>query len=81
MTVIQEAQQTTQSESTRPLLISVETLAEMLDISPRSVWRRLSSREMIEPVRIGSSVRWRLRDVEECVDAGCPTPISDWNGR
>lgn len=81
MTVIQEAQQTPPSESGRPLLISVETLAEMLDISPRSVWRRLSSREMIEPIRIGSSVRWRLRDVEEWVDAGCPTPASDWKGR
>ncbi|WP_437202110.1 helix-turn-helix transcriptional regulator [Planctomicrobium sp. SH664] len=81
MATIQETQQSTQSETARPLLVSVETLAEMLDISPRSVWRRLSSGEMIEPVRIGSSVRWRLRDVEAWVGAGCPTPVSEWNGR
>lgn len=81
MTVIQQTQQTTQSESTRPLLISVDTLSEMLDIAPRTVWRRLSSGEMIEPIRIGRSVRWRLCDVESWVGAGCPTPISQWNRR
>jgi predicted DNA-binding transcriptional regulator AlpA len=79
--MMQETRRATQSETARPLLISVETLAEMLDISPRSVWRRLSSGEMIEPIRIGSSVRWRLRDVEAWVEAGCPTPVSEWNGR
>lgn len=81
MTVIHEPKQATPSESTRPLLISVKAVAEMLDISPRSVWRRVSSREMIEPIRIGSSVRWRLRDVEAWVDAGCPTPVSESKGK
>jgi len=81
MSMIPETQRETQSETAKPLLISVETLAEMLDISPRSVWRRLSCGEMIEPIRIGSSVRWRLRDVDAWVEAGCPTPVSEWKGR
>lgn len=81
MAAIQETQQALQSETARPLSISVETLAEMLDISPRSVWRRLSCGEMIEPVRIGTSVRWRLSDAEAWVAAGCPTPVSDWKGK
>lgn len=62
-------------EPEKPLLISVESLAGMLGISPRSVWRRLSGREMVEPVRIGNSVRWRLQDVEDWVAAGCPVPV------
>jgi predicted DNA-binding transcriptional regulator AlpA len=66
------------AEAATPLLISVVTLAEMLDISPRSVWRRLSCGEMIEPIRLGGSVRWRLHDVEKWVAAGCPTPVSKW---
>jgi len=62
------------------LLISVDVLATMLDISPRSVWRRLSSGEMIEPVRIGTCVRWRRQEVEAWIAAGCP-PISEWKWR
>lgn len=76
-----ESLRTVQPETVRQLLISVEALAEILGISPRSVWRRLSCGEMIEPVRIGNSVRWRLREVEEWVAAGCPTPVSKWNAR
>lgn len=68
-------------EPNEPSLISVKILAAMLRISPRTVWRRLSCDEMIEPVRIGRCVRWRLRDVDAWVAAGCPTPVSDWKGR
>lgn len=81
MAAIQITEQAMQTETTRPQLITVVILAGMLGISPRSVWRRLSCGEMIQPVRIGRSVRWRLRDVEIWVAAGCPTPVSDWNGR
>jgi predicted DNA-binding transcriptional regulator AlpA len=71
---------TTREPETEPLLISVDALARMLDISPRSVWRRLSSGEMIEPVRIGTCVRWRRQEVEAWIAAGCP-PISEWKWR
>ena len=80
MPATRELPQSSEQEAIKPLLICVETLAEMLDISPRSIWRRLSSGEMIEPVRIGSSVRWRLQDVEAWVGAGCPTPMSNGMG-
>lgn len=73
--------QSGQQEPIRPLLVSVETLAGILNISTRTVWRRLSSGELIEPVRIGSSVRWRLQDIEAWVQAGCPTPMAETNGR
>ena len=76
-----EATQVLQPELRIPLLISVETLAEMLDISPRSVWRRLSSGEMIEPIKIGKSVRWRRQEVIDWVEAGCPNPALERKGK
>jgi excisionase family DNA binding protein len=55
-----------------PLLISVEELATILKISPRSVWRLLSAGKLIEPVRIGGTVRWRFHEVKSWINQGCP---------
>jgi len=59
-------------ESNGPILLPVGQVARLLGISSRTVWRRLSAGEMVEPVRIGASVRWRRRDIDEWVDQGCP---------
>ena len=61
-----------------PLLISVEELAMILKVSPRTVWRLLSAGKLIEPVRIGGAVRWRFHEVKFWIDAGCP-PIDPRN--
>ncbi len=76
-----EVSQTIQTAATLPLLISVESVAELLDISPRSVWRRLSSGEMIEPIKIGKNVRWRRQEVIDWVEAGCPIPVIERKGK
>lgn len=55
-----------------PLLISVDELAMILKISPRTVWRLLSAGKMIEPVRIGGAVRWRFAEVKNWIEQGCP---------
>lgn len=60
-----------------PLLIPVEQLAEMLNLSTRTVWRMLAAGRIPEPVRIGGSVRWRLDLVREWVEAGCPAPTGE----
>jgi len=57
------------------ILIAADQLARLLDISTRSVWRLLQSGELIEPIRLGGSVRWRLADVKQWVAEGCP-PVS-----
>jgi excisionase family DNA binding protein len=60
-------------EPSRPVLISVTAVAQMLGISKRSVWRKLSSGELPEPVlRIGHIVRWSLKEVEAWIEQGCP---------
>jgi len=55
-----------------PLLISVDELAMILKISPRSVWRLLSAGKLVEPVRIGGAVRWRFHEVKLWIEQGCP---------
>ncbi len=53
-------------------LIAADQLAAMLDISTRTVWRLLSTGRMVQPIRIGGSVRWRLDEVREWIAKGCP---------
>lgn len=60
-----------------PLLIPVEQVAEMLNLSTRTVWRMLAAGRIPEPVRIGGSVRWHLDRVRQWVDAGCPAPTGE----
>lgn len=61
---------------TASLLLDVEEVAAMLDISMRSVWRRVSEGLMPKPIRLGTSVRWRRSEIEDWVAAGCP-PINN----
>lgn len=63
---------TISTNATEPLLLPVERVAELLGISKRTVWRKLSAGEIVEPLRIGKSVRWRRQDVESWVEQGCP---------
>jgi predicted DNA-binding transcriptional regulator AlpA len=53
-------------------LLTAEQLGKLLQISPRSVWRKKSSGELCQPIKIGGTTRWRLRDVEAWLDEGCP---------
>ena len=56
------------------VLMDVGQLARMLDVSTRTLWRMLSAGQLVEPIKLGGSTRWRRRDVEEWVEAGCPPP-------
>jgi excisionase family DNA binding protein len=65
---------TKSTEKTTPLLISVAEVARMLSISPRTVWRLLSTGKIIRPIRLGGAVRWRYDDVVRWIEDGCPPP-------
>jgi len=60
-----------------PLLINADELAVLLGMSARTIWRMLSTGKLIEPLRLGGSTRWRLEEVRQWIDEGCPPP----NGR
>lgn len=68
--------QTTLSE-VRSRLIPANELAEMLQVSTRTLWRLLSTGRLIRPVKIGAATRWRLSEVEDWISKGCPVPVSD----
>ena len=60
------------SAETAPMLIGAEELARMMDVSERTLWRLLSAGKVPPPVRIGRSTRWRLAEVRDWIDRGCP---------
>src|SRR5262245_11269209 len=54
------------------LLVSASELAQRLKISERTLWRLLSAGKVPAPVRFGHNTRWRLPEVQEWIDRGCP---------
>jgi len=59
-------------KTSEPLLISAEQLAELLQISTRTLWRLLSTGKLVTPVHLGGSTRWRLEQVQNWIEKGCP---------
>lgn len=55
-----------------PALLSVDQVAALLQVSTRTVWRLLSSGELIEPVRMRGNTRWRREELESWIESGCP---------
>lgn len=66
-----------QHESTESVLISVDVLASMIGLSPRTVWRQLSAGRIPTPLRIGANVRWRRSDIVDWIASGCPANKTD----
>ena len=57
---------------TKQRLLTVSAVAEMCSVAPETV-RRLTDRgAMPAPVRLGRAVRYRLDQIEEWLDDGCP---------
>jgi excisionase family DNA binding protein len=53
--------------STAKYLLTAYEVAERLDISVRTVWRWTALGELPAPVRRGRVVRWKVADIEACV--------------
>jgi excisionase family DNA binding protein len=53
-------------------LLNADEVAAMLNISERTLWRLLSAGKVPKPVRFGRSTRWRLAEVREWIEGGCP---------
>jgi prophage regulatory protein len=56
------------------LLLSAEKVAELLDISVRTLWRLRATGKLPLPVRLGGSVRWRAEEIAVWIQQGCPDP-------
>ena len=55
----------------QPLLITARKLAQLLEVSTRTLWRLRSAGQLPEPIRLGGAVRWRLDDVRKWIGEGC----------
>lgn len=55
------------------LLIDVKTTAKLLNVSERMVYRLADQRAAPTPIRLGTLVRWRLAEIIEWIDSGCPS--------
>ena len=60
------------NQTQQPLTISAKVLAQLLGVSLRQVWRLNATAKLPKPIRLGGSVRWLKREIEEFVEAGCP---------
>ena len=61
------------TQQTAPALISAAELAELLQISTRTLWRLRSAGKLIKPIKLGGSTRWRLDEVQTWIRNGCPS--------
>ena len=55
----------TPTERTAPALISAAELADLLQVSTRTLWRLRSAGKLIKPIKLGGSTRWRLDEVQD----------------
>lgn len=64
----------TPGPAVKPLLVSIDGLAVMLDRSKASLERDDNAKpaRIPKPIRIGGSVKWCVAEIEAWVAAGCP---------
>lgn len=58
------------------LLINAEQVANILNISERTLWRLVSGGKVPQPVRIGRSARWRFQEINSWIESGCPSELT-----
>jgi excisionase family DNA binding protein len=55
-----------------PLLVTAREVSLLLRVSLRTLWRLRSAGDVPAPIKVGAHVRWRLQDVREWIENGCP---------
>lgn len=63
----------------RAELLNVETVAGLLNCSPRHVYRLSDAGRMPRPVKLGSLIRWNRAQLDAWIADGCP-PVRNVRG-
>lgn len=66
------------TEAAGELLMSAEDVCEALNIGRSTLYRLKSTGRVPRPVKLGGSVRWRRKELEAWIAAGCP-PQTRWD--
>ena len=53
-------------------LLGVDKVAELLECSPRTVYRLADSGWMPRPRKVGRLVRWPIAEIRKWIENGCP---------
>lgn len=69
-----------QDRMSEMFLITLEELAGILHLSPRTLQRKLSAGELPKPIRIGRSIRWQVTAIRKWIQDGCPIMKSSSGG-
>jgi len=69
-----------QAAGTEPLLLTVRELAAALAIGVRTLWRYDAAGKIPQGVSFGHVKRWRRREIEAWLEAGCPER-REWEAR
>lgn len=59
------------------LLTDIKGLARMLGRSERAIWRDQSAGRLPRPIKLGRLTKWRVAEIREWVDSGCPN-LATW---
>ena len=54
------------------MLLKVETVAQILNLSKRTIHRLNCTGKIPCPVKISGSIRWRQSDIDSWIELGCP---------
>lgn len=52
--------------------LTAKHLAQMLSLSPRSIWRLKAMGKIPRPVKIGGAIRWSSQSITSWQEKGCP---------
>jgi len=56
----------------KPLLLTAKDIAALCGVSVRTVWEWRAAGRLPAPIRLGRLIRWRRKDIEDWIEAGCP---------
>ncbi len=67
-------------DAAEPLLVGVETVAKLISVSTRSVWRLVSAGKLFRPVRVGNAARWSYARLKQWTEMDCPQVAGNESG-
>ena len=52
--------------------IGIDEFAELFRASPRHIYRMVDAGKVPPPIKLGKLNRWRVDEIKEWIDLGCP---------
>lgn len=60
------------ANETDRILVPAKTVARMLGVSERTIWRMVSAGKLMSPIKVSGNTRWRRQEIEDWISSGCP---------